>query len=47
MWKSPSLRVLVDALKQAQIAEKALVSLPPNGAHQKARSLVEEIENLF
>ena len=47
MWKSPSLRVLVNALKQAQIAEKALDSLPPNGAHEKARSLVEEIENLF
>ena len=46
-WKSPSLRLLVKALKQAQIVEKALDSLPPNQANEKARSLVEEIENLF
>ena len=47
MWKSPSLRILVDSLKKAQIAEKALESLPPSVAHEKARSLVEEIEKLF
>ena len=47
-WKSPSLKILIDALKQAQMVEKVLDKFPPKGAIQeKARSLVEEIENLF
>ena len=47
-WKSPSLRILIDALKQAQMVEKVLNKFPPKGAIQEnARSLVEEIEKLF
>ena len=47
-WKSPSLMALIDALEHAQMTEKALNDLPPNGTIQeKARSLIEEIEKLF
>ena len=42
-WKSLSLKILIDALKQAKMVEKLLVSLPPSEAHEKARSLIEEI----
>ena len=45
--KSSSLRILVDALQQAKMVEKLLVNLPPSEAHEKARSLIEEIEKLF
>ena len=46
-WKSLSLTILIDALKQAKMTEKLLVSLPPSEAHEKAKSLIEEIEKLF
>ena len=47
-WKSSSLEALIDALKHAQMTEKALNDLPPKGTSQeKARSLIEEIETMF
>ena len=46
-WRSLSLWILIDARKHAIKAEKFLASLPPSEAHEKARSLIEEIEKLF
>ena len=46
-FRSSSLVILIDALKQAKMTEKLLVSLPPSEAHEKAKSLIEEIEKLF
>ena len=41
------LRRLIDARTQAKLLEQTLSLLPPSKAHEKARSLIEEIEKLF
>ena len=45
--KRPLLKTLINARKQAKLFEVSLAYLPSIKIHEKARSLVEEIEKLF